>query len=100
MFNLRPFCEQIENDEIYIFVPNTQNLDFHQIAHIKYWIINDLTNDASVMIWYKRKFEITVAYLMRRPSSFWETVQKRGEILHWKKATTVRIRNQGHQKYV
>ena len=28
MFNLRPFCEKIENYEIYIFVPNFLNLDF------------------------------------------------------------------------
>ena len=82
MFNLQPFCENIENYEIYIFV---QNSWVHQIAHIKYWIINDLTNDASVMVWFKRRFEITAAYLRRRPSTFWKTVQKSGKILHWKK---------------
>ena len=28
MFNLQPFGEKIENYEIYIFDPNSQNLDF------------------------------------------------------------------------
>ena len=28
MFNLRPFSEKIENFEIYIFVLNSQNLEF------------------------------------------------------------------------
>ena len=28
MFNLRPFSEKMENDEIYIFVPNSQNHEF------------------------------------------------------------------------
>ena len=29
------------------------------------------------MVWYKRKFEITVAYRRRRPSTFWKTVEKK-----------------------
>ena len=37
------------------------------------------------MLWHERKFEITVAYLRRRPSTFWKTVEKSGEILYWKK---------------
>ena len=37
------------------------------------------------MDWYKRKCEITVAYLRHRPSTFWKTVEKSGEVLHWKK---------------
>ena len=37
------------------------------------------------MDWYKRKCEITVAYLRLGPSFFWKTVEKSGEILHWKK---------------
>ena len=28
MFNLRPFSEKIENYEIYIFVPNSKNIEF------------------------------------------------------------------------
>ena len=28
MFNLRPFSEKMENYEIYIFVQNSQNLEF------------------------------------------------------------------------
>ena len=60
-----------------LFYPKFSKYWFHQIAHIKYWIINYLTNEASVMIWYKCKFEITVAYLMLRPSTFWKTVQKK-----------------------
>ena len=34
---------------------------------------------------YTRKFEITNAYLRRRPSTFWKTVEKSGEIWYWKK---------------
>ena len=43
----------------------------------KNWIIDDLTNDTSVMLWHERKFEITAAYLRRRPSTFWKTVEKK-----------------------
>ena len=28
MLNLRPFSEKMENYEIYIFVPNSQNIEF------------------------------------------------------------------------
>ena len=70
----------------------------HQIAHIKYWIINDPTNDAIVMLWYKRKFEITVAFRRRRSSTFWKTV----EVVRFYTEKTIidRISNQGHQKYL
>ena len=67
------------------FRPKFQKYWIHQIAHIKYFIINDPTNDTSMMHWYKRKCEITVAYLRHRPSTSWKTVEKSGEILHWKK---------------
>ena len=41
----------------------------YQIAHIKHWIMNNLTNDTSVVLKYSftRKFEITVAYIRRWP---------------------------------
>ena len=87
MFNLRMFSEKILNYEIYMFVPNSKNIEFIKIliAHIKYFIINDPTNNTSMMDWYKRKCEITVAYRRHRPSTFWKTVEKSGEIFHWKK---------------
>ena len=86
------------------FRPKFSKPWIHQIAHLKYWIINDLTKNASVMVWYKRKYKSTVAYmyLRHRPSSFWKTVDKKwwDFILSLKKATNVRILNQGHQKSV
>ena len=82
------------------FRPKFSKTWFHQIAHIKYWIINDLTNEISVMVWYKRKFEITVVFLRRRPSTFWKTVEKKWWDFILKKVTTVRISNQVHQKSV
>ena len=75
----------------------------HQIAHIKHWIINDLTNDRSVMVWYKhdkRKFEIIVAFLSCRSSIFWKTVEKKWWGIILKKAKTFRISHQGHQNSV
>ena len=47
--------------------------------------MNDPTNDASVMDWYKSKCEITAAYFRHRPSTVWKTDEKSGEILHCKK---------------
>ena len=78
VFNQRPFSEKIEIYEIYIFVPNSKNLEFIKLL-IKYWVINDPANDASMMLWYmyKRKFEIADAYLRRRPSTFLKTVEKK-----------------------
>ena len=46
MFNLRRFSEKMESYEIYIFVPNSQNLGFI----ISLNKILNLTNDASVMV--------------------------------------------------
>ena len=79
------------------FRPKFSKSWIHQIANIKYWIINDLTNNISVIVWYKRKFEITVAFLRRRPSSFWKQSKKKVVKFYTEKATTVRISNQGHQ---
>ena len=31
MFNLRPFSEKMKNYEIYIFVPNSQNIEFIEL---------------------------------------------------------------------
>ena len=44
---------------------------------MKYLIINDLKNDTSLMVQYTREFEITVAYLWCRPSTFWKRVEKK-----------------------
>ena len=62
------------------FCPKFLKSWIYQIAHIEYWIINDLTNDTSVMVWYTCKSKITVPYLQRRPSTFWKRVEKSGEI--------------------
>ena len=42
MVNLRPFFEKMENYEIFIFIPNFQNLEF---------IKSHLENIESLMIW-------------------------------------------------
>ena len=34
---------------------------------------------------HTREFEITIAYLRRRPSMFWKTVEKSGKISYLKK---------------
>ena len=52
MSNLRTFSEKMDNYEIYIFVPNSQNLEF---------IIVLMYNIESLMIWqtiYQRLFDI------------------------------------------
>ena len=64
-------------------------------------MINDLTYDIPVMVWYKRKFKITVAFLIGAGHPlFGKQSKKSGENLSWKKKMTVGISNQGLQKAV
>ena len=82
MFNLRPFSEKMENYEISIFVPNSQNLEFIiSLIHVWYWIINDLTNDVSVMVWYTREFKSSAPTI-----NFLENFRKRVVIFYTEKS--------------
>ena len=94
-FHIRLFSEKMEYYEIHIFRPYFTKSWIHQIAHIKYWIIYDLTNDASVMDWYTLELEITAAYLRRWPSTFWKKIKKKVVGFHTEKSDNYRNKYPG-----
>ena len=85
IFHIQPFSEKIENYEIHIFVPNSQNLEF----------IKSLTwNIESLMIWQTKQQEWFIymqiwnySWISSAPTiNIFENGRKKsGEISYWKK---------------
>ena len=85
MFNLLPFSEKMENYEIYIFIPKSQNLEF---------IKSLIKNIKSIMIWqtiYQFWFDLyaisksQLYFVGVDQQLFGKQSKKSGEILYWKK---------------
>ena len=97
MFILLPFSEKNWKLWNLHFYPKFSKSWIHHIALVWCWIINDLTNNVPMMVWYKHKFEIFGADHQLFGCWMWKTFENKWWDFILKKARTIIIRTQDHQ---